>query len=121
MFGFNGKAVCLLTKAMFRYRVPTGKGALILYMVSVLDIFLNLIEIWRERKRCGRYGMIYFTFSKTLKKIKMINNQCLRQEIKNRKKHAKVQKEANELRHRRREEELKREQGRQNSTGLNVM
>ena len=50
-----------------------------------------------------------------------MNNQRLLQEIKNRKKHAKVQKEANELRHRRREEELKREQGRQNSTGLNVM
>jgi hypothetical protein len=33
MFGFNGKAVCLMTKSMFQYRVPKGKGALILYTV----------------------------------------------------------------------------------------
>ncbi|XP_063689076.1 transcription factor ETV6-like isoform X2 [Bolinopsis microptera] len=57
MFGFNGKAICVMTKAMFEYRVPQGRGALILYT-----------------------------------------------EIKNRKKHAAVQKQANELRHRRREE-----------------
>ncbi|KAL5265869.1 hypothetical protein ACHWQZ_G006512 [Mnemiopsis leidyi] len=58
MFGFNGKAVCVMTKAMFEYRVPHGNGALILYT-----------------------------------------------EIKNRKKHAAIQKEANEMRHRKREQE----------------
>ena len=75
----------------------------------------------RERKKCGRNGMIYCIYIFKYNKKKKIYDHVLLQEIKNRKKHAKVQKEANELRHRRREEELKREQGRQNSTGLNVM
>ena len=33
MFGFNGKALCVLTKSMFRYRIPKGRGALLLYKV----------------------------------------------------------------------------------------
>ena len=34
MFGFNGRALCVMTKAMFKYRVSSGKGALVLYTVS---------------------------------------------------------------------------------------
>ena len=41
MFGFNGKAVCVMTKAMFEYRVPHGKGALILYTVSTVEIIFT--------------------------------------------------------------------------------
>ena len=41
MFGFNGKAVCVMTKAMFEYRVPHGKGALILYTVRTVEIIFS--------------------------------------------------------------------------------
>lgn len=38
MFGFNGKALCSMVKDMFEYRVPKGRGALILYTVGASPI-----------------------------------------------------------------------------------